>query len=122
MYYNSKIIPEFILDCCNVHKFNIIFDENNFHLLTNCNENEFKLWKIPKNWTGEIIKKNKLKSYESIFVFDEKNIFKSDENKEINNNFFEDEEDEYNSSLDGWDEEITKEESTKNAINNFFSL
>ena len=73
-------------------------------------------------WTGEIIKKNKLKSYESIFVFDEKNIFKSDENKEINNNLFEDEEDEYNSSLDGWDEEITKEESTKNAINNFFSL
>ena len=119
-YYNSKIIPEFILDCCNVHKFNIIFDENNFHLLTNCNENEFKLWKIPKNWTGEIIKKNKLKSYESIFVFDEKNKIKSDENKEINNNLFEDEEDEYNSSLDGWDEEITKEESTKNAINNFF--
>jgi len=124
-FYNSKIIPEFILDCCNVHKFNIIFDENNFHLLTNCNEKEFKLWKIPKNWTGEIIKKNKLKSFDSIFVFNhEKNRKKSEENKEniSNNNILENDEDEYNSSLDGWDDEITKEESTKNAINNFLSL
>ena len=120
-FYNSKNIPEFVLDCCNFHKYNIIFDENNFHLLTNCNENEFKLWKIPKKWTGEIIKKNKLKSFDSIFIF-QNNKKKSEENKENINNVLEIDEDEYNSSLDGWDEEITKEESTKKAINNFFSL
>ena len=112
-----KNYPEFILDCCQEHKSEIYFNDN--ILISNCDDNNIKKWNIPLMWTGEEIKFEKYKCIpNSIFLNFKQEIYlekKNENNENVN-------EDDYDSSLDGWEDEKTNNIEKKYNLNKLLSL
>ncbi len=116
--------PVFILDCCQEHKYEIYFDEFKNILICNCDDNNIKKWKIPFMWTGEEIKYEKYKKIpDSIFLNKKQNKkdFNIEQNEKIKENNTKNDED-YDSSLDGWEDEKTDEIERKYNLNKLLSL
>ena len=120
-----KNYPVFILDCCQEHKYEIYFNESKNILICNCDDNNIKKWKIPLKWTGEEIKYEKYKKIpDSIFLNKKDNLkeINIDQNEQIKENNFKNDEDYYDSSLDGWEDEKTDEIERKYNLNKLLSL
>ena len=76
-------------------------------------------------WTGEEIKYEKYKKIpDSIFLNKKDNLkeINIDQNEQIKENNFKNDEDYYDSSLDGWEDEKTDEIERKYNLNKLLSL
>lgn len=96
--------PIFVIDCCGDHKYDICYYEEKNVLISNCDEECVKIYKLPQYFMGEVIymKYNKVDSIQSIFDLKPKEEKTTKQNdKEINEQC----EENYDSSLDGWDDE-----------------
>lgn len=128
---SNKTIPDFVLDCCCDHQYDICYNEDKNILISNCVDNMVKIYKLPDKWMiRETVMKNKEDSVfdknakEGIEMLreecnediklDSDSAKNSQRNSITNSN--ENEECEYNSSLDGWDEDPYKEEVMHNML------
>ena len=122
---SNKTMPDFVLDCCCDHKYDICYNEEKNILISNCVDNMVKIYKLPEKWMIRETLKDKV---ESIFEhgkdsfdllrressedikLDSDSAKNSQRNSFANVNNDIEGENEYNSSLDGWDEDPYKEE------------
>jgi hypothetical protein len=122
---SNKTMPDFVLDCCCDHKYDICYNEEKNILISNCADNMVKIYKLPEKWMIRETLKDKV---ESIFEhgkdsfdllrressedikLDSDSAKNSQRNSFVNVSSDNEGENEYHSSLDGWDEDPYKEE------------
>ena len=93
--------PIYVIDCCDKHKYGICYYEEKNVLISNCDEKTVKIYRLPKLWIGEVLKMKLTHQEELKSIFEINN--KEEITRIVENNCGDQEEDNYDSSLDGWD-------------------
>lgn len=97
----DKNNPIYVIDCCDKHKYGLCYYEEKNALISNCDEKTVKIYRLPKLWIGEVLKMKLTKQEVLKSIFEINN--KEEITRVIENKYSEQEEDNYDSSLDGWD-------------------
>ena len=93
--------PIYVIDCCDKHKYGICYYEEKNVLISKCDEKTVKIYRLPKLWIGEVLKMKLTHQEELKSIFEINN--KEEITRIVENNCGDQEEDNYDSSLDGWD-------------------